>query len=95
MLRYADTLATFGLCPDPFVPQGFLGLIVSNPTSIAAFDYPDSLTELCDARPSTVSIDATEAGRKRSEADSLARVMKRGVTGHSHWSKKRMIRHRL
>ena len=93
MLRYADTLVAFGLCPDPFVPQGFLGLIVSNPNGIAALDYPDSIQALCDARPSDVSIDTTEPGRKkRGEIDTLLSgdIIKRGAMG-SRWSRKRMI----
>jgi FtsP/CotA-like multicopper oxidase with cupredoxin domain len=46
--------------------QGFLGAIVARPNAIAALHIPDSVTNLCAARPSTVSLNTTEPGRKRS-----------------------------
>ncbi|ETW83287.1 multicopper oxidase [Heterobasidion irregulare TC 32-1] len=76
--------------------EGFLGLIVSNPNGIAALDYPDSIQALCNARPSGVSIDTTEPGRrKRGEIDTLigGDIVKRGAMG-SRWSRKRMINQR-
>ena len=93
LLRYALTSTLLVPIPDLFGSQGFLGLIVSNPNGIAALDYPDSIQALCDARPSDVSIDTTEPGRKkRGEIDTLLSgdIIKRGAMG-SRWSRKRMI----
>lgn len=93
LLRYALTWTLLVLVPDLFLLQGFLGLIVSNPNGVAALNYPDSIQALCDARPSGVSIDTTEPGRrKRGEIDTLlgGDIIKRGAMG-SRWSRKRMI----
>jgi hypothetical protein len=45
--------------------KGFLGVIVTRPNDIAALDFPDSLANLCAARPSTDSLYTTEPGRKK------------------------------
>ena len=50
-------------------PKGFLGVVVARPDAIAALDIPSSVTELCAERPSDVSVDTTEPGRKRSSWD--------------------------
>jgi hypothetical protein len=42
-----------------------LGVIITHPNTIAALDFPDSISELCAAHPSGKSIDMTEPGRRK------------------------------
>ena len=45
--------------------KGFLGVIITRPKDIAALDFPDSVAELCAARPDVVSVDTIEPGRRK------------------------------
>ncbi|KAK7458870.1 hypothetical protein VKT23_009880 [Stygiomarasmius scandens] len=87
--------------------EGFLGMVVSNPNSIAEIDFPDSVTNLCGARPDFVDEDTTEPGRRRRRAlpDANAVAQQAGVSpvpktpllinkiprGHSAWSRRRSV----
>jgi hypothetical protein len=45
--------------------KGFLGVIVTRPNAIAKLNFPDSINELCAARPAGESVDTTEPGRRK------------------------------
>jgi hypothetical protein len=66
-----------------YLTKGFLGVIVTRPNDIAALDFPESVTDLCAARPVTESLYTTEAGRKRRNFDRLEKSDKgREVTNN-------------
>ena len=79
-------------------------MVISNPNSIAEIDFPDSVTNLCSARPDFVDEDTTEPGRRRRRAlpDANAVAQQAGVSpvpkalnkiprGHSAWSRRRSV----
>ncbi|EIM91340.1 uncharacterized protein STEHIDRAFT_152988 [Stereum hirsutum FP-91666 SS1] len=83
--------------------EGFLGVVVSRPNAIAALDFPDSIQESCDARPSFISALTTEPGRKRNQIGSPAQLgrkearadgfdARRLARSAHHWGRKRFGR---
>lgn len=83
--------------------EGFLGVVVSRPNAIAALDFPDSIQESCDARPSFISAFTTEPGRKRNQVSSPAQLSgeearaagfdaRRLARNAHHWGRKRFGR---
>jgi len=80
VLRFANDLPGVWVlhCHIAFhLAEGFLGIVVARPDAIAALDIPSSVTELCAERPSDVSVDTTEPGRKRSSWDDNNSISRR------------------
>ncbi|KAI0033491.1 Cupredoxin [Vararia minispora EC-137] len=53
--------------------EGFLGVVVSNPSAIGSMTIPTAVTDLCSERPAGVSIYETEPGRRRRDVVGLVK----------------------
>ena len=52
-----------------FLTKGFLGAIVARPDAIAALGITNSVSQLCAERPTYVSANTTEPGKKKRSSE--------------------------